>query len=187
MTLCESGLGSVLHSNHQEKLIQYMNNPYITINQGLERTVNELKSLDSSQLDRLKRWLLNRPLTFSFEIKGITYSCAHAYFPPLGLEKQDANTYKSLCINGVLNDKGKRVCWWEYPELVDTKRVVLCGHYHVVVTKPHVVVIDGNCGTYHRGILMGYIPGKNKCISVLGSEWERKKNHIRESKVVCPY
>lgn len=167
--LCQSNIGIVLHSNHHERLLKYFNSSNnSSVNKNLFKTVQELQSVCSNDIEILKEWLSTRPLTYSFSINNKLYSCVHAYYPKDNVFKDNPNEYKTLCINGIRNKQGKRILWWEYPEYIDNQRIVLCGHYHVFINTPNVIVLDGQCGIYSKGVLIGYIPEEDKFIKVKG-------------------
>lgn len=151
----EKTLGAiVLHSNHQDKLIRYLKGHKISLNNGLEITVNEFLE---SKIDfkELLDWLDTRPYGVVFKDRNnVEYRCAHAYFS----SRVEVSEYddiqlinseslnkklKSVMIYGPVNNEG-RIHWWETPR--KHNYVMVSGHYHKLIVGDHCLVLDGECG-----------------------------------------
>lgn len=147
----------ILQSNHQEKFIRYLKGNPVTINNGLDKTINDLGSnseFNSSLLD----WLSTFPYGVAFkDLHGQEYRCSHAYFSskfyvPLEYENEYLINFvskhtKSKCIYGPIHDN-VRIHWWNEPSTHNWVRV--SGHYHYVhidleITKS--IILDGECGS----------------------------------------
>lgn len=144
----------VLHSNHQDKYIRYLRGNKVTLNHGLEVTIDEFKNSDISNSELLE-WLDTRPYGVVFKDKyGVEYRCAHAYFSSK-IEIPEYENYhlvgsetiprkiKNVMIYGPVNQEG-RIEWWNTPK--KNNYVMVSGHYHKVVIEEHCLVIDGECG-----------------------------------------
>ena len=158
----------VTASNHQDKLIRYLNGNKVTPSHGLNNTIAELKHWSAEAKLGLKWWLESRPLYFEFEENDFKYVVVHAYFDdymydqtyePRGLEtKKSADTFKARCIYGLTNAEG-RIAFWEgdWIERHITQFHLISGHYHATHNKENFTMID----TAERAIVY-YLPGVNR-------------------------
>lgn len=147
----------ILQSNHQDKLIRYLQGNNVVLNNGLDITVDEFKNAGISNKELLD-WLISFPYGVTFRDKHeVEHRCAHAYFtsridvPDYAdcyLVKQDQinRNIKNLMIYGPTSceNRGERICWWENPR--HKNYVLVSGHYHKIYVSSHSIVIDGGCG-----------------------------------------
>jgi hypothetical protein len=147
----------ILQSNHQDKLIRYLQGNNVVLNNGLDITVDEFKNAGISNKELLD-WLISFPYGVVFRDKhGMEHRCAHAYFTSRvevpeyrNLYKVKQNqvnrTIKNLMIYGPISheNRGERIHWWENPRHRDY--ILVSGHYHKVYVSSHSIVIDGGCG-----------------------------------------
>ena len=147
----------VLQSNHQEKLIRYLKGNNVTLNNGLNITVNEFSDAGITK-EELLNWLAPMPYGIVFRSKhGTEHRCCHAYFSSkieipdyddvYFITDDDINRkIKALMLYGPIDHKAGtgRILWWENPRHHDY--VMVAGHYHHVHIDNHSVVLDGGCG-----------------------------------------
>ncbi len=147
----------ILQSNHQDKLIRYLQGNTVMLNNGLDITVNEFEKAGIPN-EELLDWLISFPYGVVFRDKHkVEHRCAHAYFTSrveipeyqdiyFVQHKQVNRNIKNLMIYGPISheNRGERIHWWENPRHRDY--VLVSGHYHKVHVSSHSVVIDGGCG-----------------------------------------
>lgn len=144
----------VLHSNHQDKLIRYLQGNDVVLNNGLDRTVEDFRSSDID-LNELKDFLMACPYGIVFrDSNGIEYRAAHSFFSRQ-IEVEDYDDYclffechiprriRNTMIYGPTTRQG-RILWWQSES--DRNFVRVSGHYHTVHIDSKSIVLDGECG-----------------------------------------
>lgn len=146
-----------IHSNHLDKLQRYLMGNNVTLNNGLEKTVEDFKN-SSISMDELFSFVVHLPYGVVFKSSsGVEYRCAHAYFPT-SLQIPEYVDYH-LIRTVTKKDKNKflygptrrpdnsRVEWWREQHQREWIRVA--GHYHVIIQNNDTksLVLDGACGS----------------------------------------
>lgn len=146
----------ILRSNHQDKLERYLKGNNVTLNQGLEKTAEELKNIDPSIL---LNWLETFPYVFSFFSNNREYKCAHAYYHSSVCELEELTSWqKKLAIYGPRLEGNIRRSWWMENEEKNWCRVA--GHYHTIYITDQSIILDGHCGS--GGFLPIFVPEINE-------------------------
>lgn len=154
----------VLQSNHQNKLIRFLNGNNVKVSPDLATTLKDFEKGGIDLTNDLLPWLLSRPYGVVFkDSTGVEYRCAHACFPGRilvphydgchyvmaeGLSRREIDTmiygpfYKVTLEGGkVVSD---RLPWWQ--EEVTRNWVKVAGHYHTVHIGEKSIVLDGQMG-----------------------------------------
>lgn len=145
-----------IQSNHQDKLIRYFKGNKIELNNGLDKTVQDLIQHDVSS-DEMYNWLIRQSFGVVFRDRfGLEFRCAHAYFSS-GVKLLDYNDYhlvrtlslqhKHEFLYGLQDSKKKRVNWWE-EDNSHNNFVRVAGHYKTVYLnlENKSLVLDSCCG-----------------------------------------
>jgi hypothetical protein len=148
----------ILRSNHQDKLERYLKGNNVHISPELQRSLNDF-ALSDVPASELLEWLESMPYGFCFrDENNIEYRCSHAMIPSWleipsyehSLALYDVpRKAKQLMMYGPSHRDGQgRIFWWEK----ETERhwVRVAGHYHVVHTSEHNLVLDAGCGGVKR-------------------------------------
>ena len=145
-----------IQSNHQDKLIRYFKGNKVELNNGLDKTLEDLVEKDVSFSD-LYDWLIRQAFGIVFRDEyGIEFRCAHAYFSPevqiqeykeQYLVKAITRHHKHEFLYGLQDSKKNRVSWWELDNSENTY-VRVAGHYKTVYTnlENKSLVLDSCCG-----------------------------------------
>lgn len=158
----EQHLGAhVLQSNHQNKLIRFLNGNNVVQNYGLNHTINDLFEVQKLDREEIKNWLESFPYGIVLkDDKDIEYRLAHAYFP-LSLKINSYNeidfihdvSKKDLnkMLYGIFSGKD-RINWWETSQQKNWVRVA--GHYHHIHMDMQSLVLDGCSGEVGGQLLL---------------------------------
>jgi hypothetical protein len=151
-----------IQSNHQNKLIRFLNGNNVYVGDDLQRTLNDFKDSDVS-LKELYDFLIDMPYGIAFKDKdGTEYRAAHAYFSSkidvpeytdyaLIYENSLNRSIKSTMLYGPLDKESRiRVEWWKNNSNKDY--VMVSGHYHTIHIDEHSIVIDPECGSENGGL-----------------------------------
>jgi hypothetical protein len=145
-----------IQSNHQDKLIRYFKGNKVELNNGLDKTLEDLVEKDVSFSD-LYDWLIRQAFGIVFRDEyGIEFRCAHAYFSPevqiqdyteQYLVKAITRHHKHEFLYGLQDSKKNRVNWWELNNS-ENSFVRVSGHYKTVYTnlENKSLVLDSCCG-----------------------------------------
>lgn len=146
----------VIQSNHQDKLIRYLKGNKVSLNNGLQETVDDFQ-LAGVSLDELYNWLLRQSFGVVFrDNQGLEFRCAHAYFSN-EIQVQDYQNHylvktvdrklKYQFLYGILDDEKNRIEWWNQDNTAQNF-VRVSGHYHTVYTdiSNMSLVLDSGCG-----------------------------------------
>ena len=145
-----------IQSNHQDKLIRYFKGNKVELNNGLDKTLEDLVDKDVSLSD-LYDWLIRQAFGIVFRDKfGIEFRCAHAYFSPevqiqdykeQYLVKAITRHHKHQFLYGLQDSKKNRVNWWELDNS-DNNFIRAAGHYKTIYTnlENKSLVLDSCCG-----------------------------------------
>lgn len=153
-SILDSDLGIALRSNHQDKHIRYIKGHSVYVNNGLEKTIEDFKTINSNEI---LNFLESFPYGIVFkDSTGLEYRCAHAYFSSkIYVPKKYSDEYliydvskstKHKFLYGILSS-GSRVEWWNNESNLDWIRV--SGHYHKVhidLENTKSIVLDAECG-----------------------------------------
>jgi hypothetical protein len=164
--LAEKEMGAiVLNSNHQERLLNFLHGDTEPVYYTEEtwRTLAEFQE-SGLDLDEVIGWLSSLPLGYVFQdSRGVTYGCAHAYYPEHLLPSHCTEKFKLWSVDseslaqdivwGPHKKDGRRRWWWKEKSSRDWVRCA--GHYHTVWVDEHSIVLDANCG-YEAGLLPCY-------------------------------
>jgi predicted kinase len=162
--LWDQGIAELVQSNHQLNLINLWNGTRKSLTHGLNYTIEELQREDRYYINKLILWLHSRPYFYKFISRGLEYVCVHAYYTPGMSQYHPTGMEANDCLYGPRID-GKRYEWWlEYNQ----DPIVIGGHYHQVIKKDKVLILDGDCGST-RGCLLGYLVDKDEIIQVNNS------------------
>ena len=156
-SLQESGLCTVLQSNHQDKHIRHLKGNNVFLNNGLDTTIKDFSNSSISK-EELLSWLNSFPYGIVFRDKdNLEYRCAHAYFSSRILVPNDyedeylltlvSKHTKSKCLYGPVTNN-QRIEWWNEESPHSWIRVA--GHYHTVhidLEKTKSLVLDAECGS----------------------------------------
>lgn len=161
----ESFKSITLQSNHQDKLIRYLKGNNILLNNGLDKTIEDLQS-NSVSTDELYNWLIRHPFGFVFrDAFGQEFRCAHAYFSsdlniPNYQEyyKVQALTLvnKHQFLYGMQDDRRNRINWWDEDNR-QLSFIRVAGHYKTISLnlENKSLVLDSRCGDLN-GVLSIY-------------------------------
>lgn len=148
----------IIQSNHQNKLIRYLRGNNVIQSFGLDRTIQELSSLDSQEL---LTWLESFPYGIVFrDHSNVEYRVSHAYFSSQIVipEYQDfyclhevSKKHQNQMLYGIFSGRD-RLAWWENQSHNNWIRV--CGHYHHVHVDTSSIVLDGSCGEDSGNLLV---------------------------------
>jgi len=145
-----------IQSNHQNKLIRYLRGNKVDLNNGLDKTVQDLIQHDVSS-EELYNWLICQSFGVVFRDKyGLEFRCAHAYFSSdvKILDYKDFYLVKALSLlhkheflYGLQDSKKKRVNWWE-DNNSHNNFVRVAGHYKTIYLKLEnkSLILDSRCG-----------------------------------------
>lgn len=146
-----------IQSNHQDKFIRYLRGNSVELNNGLNKTVEDLQYHNVSS-DELYNWLIRQPFGVVFRDNyGIEFRCAHAYFSSdvkvinyddFYLVRVLPIHYKHEFLYGLQDSKRKRVNWWEEDDNSQNDFVRVAGHYKTVCLnlENKSLVLDSCCG-----------------------------------------
>ena len=155
-----------IHSNHLDKFQRYLMGNNVTLNNGLERTVEDFKN-SSISMDELLSFVVHLPYGIVFtDSSGVEYRCAHAYFPT-SLQVPEYVDYH-LIRTVTKKDKNKflygptrrpdnsRVEWWREQHQREWIRVA--GHYHIIIEDDNTksLILDACCGSHEDASLALY-------------------------------
>ena len=153
----EEELGAItIQSNHQDKLIRHFRGTKVELNNGLDKTVQDLIQHDVSS-DEMYNWLIRQSFGVVFRDKfGLEFRCAHAYFSSdvkvldysdYYLVKTLSRHHKHEFLYGLQDIKKNRVNWWENKNS-HNEFVRVAGHYKTVYLnlKNKSLVLDSFCG-----------------------------------------
>ena len=145
-----------IQSNHQDKLIRYLRGNKVELNNGLDKTVEELIQHDVSS-DEMYNWLIRQSFGVVFRDKfGLEFRCAHAYFSSEAklmnygdyyLVRTLSRQQKHEFLYGLQDSKKSRVNWWE-EDNSHNNFVRVAGHYKTIYLnlENKSLILDSRCG-----------------------------------------
>lgn len=159
--LWDKGIAELVQSNHQLNLINLWNGNRKSLTHGLNYTKEEIDKEDKRVINKLILWLHSRPYFYKFRSNQKEYVCVHAFFTP-GMSQYHPNGIEANdCLYGP-RVEGKRYEWWlDY----NSEPIIIAGHYHLVIKKDNVLILDGDCGS-SKGRLLGYLVDKDEILQV---------------------
>lgn len=154
--LQESGVATLLHSNHQWKLQRYLRGNSVKVNESLQQTLNDFGASDVTK-DELLEWLSQLPFALSFrDANGLEYRCSHAYhssqlYVPHSYDgmyrvQEVSRKMRDKLLYGELKSDGQSLEWWENSS--EHQWIRCAGHYRIVTVSydNHAIVLDSCCG-----------------------------------------
>lgn len=153
----EIDLGAItIQSNHQDKFIRYYRGNNTQINNGLDKTIEDLQQQNIS-IEEVYQWLIRQSFGVVFRDKyGVEFRCAHAYFSSdlnimnyedEYLVKALSTKHKHEFLYGLQDSKKKRINWWENDNTHE-KFIRVSGHYKTVYLNldNKTLILDSCCG-----------------------------------------
>jgi predicted kinase len=159
--LWDQGIAELVQSNHQLNLINLWNGNRKSLTHGLNYTIEELEKEDRYEINKLILWLHSCPYFYKFYSGNKEYVAVHAYHTPGMSQYHPTGGEANDCLYGP-RIAGKRYEWWlNYNQ----EPIVIAGHYHEVIKKDKVVILDGDCGSTN-GSLLGFIVDTDEILQV---------------------
>jgi hypothetical protein len=151
-----------IQSNHQNKLLRYINGNNVFIGADLQRTLNDFRKANIS-LEEVYQFLNSMPYGVVFRDKNQKeYRVAHAYFSSrievdeyenvtlIYEDKLNRSTKSTMLYGPILKGEQKRVEWWKNNRTRDY--VLVSGHYHTVHINENSIVLDPECGSFNGSL-----------------------------------
>lgn len=161
-----------IQSNHQNKLLRYIQGNNVFVGEDLQKTLNDFEKANIS-LKEVYEFLNTMPYGVVFKDKNqVEYRVAHAYFSSrieipeyenfclIYEDRLNKSTKSTMLYGPIEKTERKRIEWWKNNRNRDY--VLVSGHYHIICINENSLVLDPECGS--PGGALGLYDVNNKVL-----------------------